>query len=256
MVVLRSKSNDALKLYKKLATERKYRLREGLFAIEGFRVIDEARRSGIEFHAVFITEELYRAHADMFLSFPKVCAISDELSRYLSEAESPQGIFAVCKMPVRGGLALTRGGRYILMYRLQDPGNVGAIIRTADAFGVDGVVTVDCCDVYAPKVLRSAAGGVFKANVRDMDLDEAMSAFRENGIKTFASVTDGGAAAIEDCDFSGAAVLLGNEGNGLPEDVVSLCGEAFTIRLRAGSQSLNAAVAAGIIMYNMRRFSD
>jgi TrmH family RNA methyltransferase len=250
---LHSKENRRIKLCKQLMSDGKHRAKHGLFVLEGLRSVNAAALSDAEITAVFVTRGFRSAHPEAVPDSADVFLITDELSAYLSDTETPQGLFALCKIPAAGGFTVTGDGRYILLHNLQDPGNLGTIIRSADAFGIDALFTVNCCDLFSPKVIRATAGGIFRVNIRSLDLESAFALFRSNGIKTIASVTDHGARPVGGRGFNGTAVFIGNEGNGLPPGVVSACDETLTIRLRGGADSLNAAVAAGIIMYEMSK---
>lgn len=150
----------------------------------------------------------------------------------------------------------SKGGRYLVLDNLQDPGNVGTILRTADAVGVDGVVMCNnCCELYNPKTIRSAMGSVFRLDIYSADtLYEVCGMFGKNGIKTCAAVVDSSAVSVTECDFSGdCAVVIGNEGNGLSAEDANVCDEKITIRMQGNINSLNAAMAGGIILWEMFR---
>ncbi|MCL2052871.1 MAG: RNA methyltransferase [Oscillospiraceae bacterium] len=250
MQEINSKDNPKIKLYRKLSDDRKCRAEHGLFVLEGVRLVDEAESAGWA-DSIFITKSFLENYGRSFTDVHddiSVYVIADELSKKLSDTENPQGIFAICKTP-EYCCEIRHNGRYILLHHIQDPGNLGTIIRTADAFGIDGIITVDCCDIFNPKVIRSTMGGIFRVNVLNLSIDKAFAALREKSIATYAAVADKNASSFEVLSFSGGcAVLIGNEGNGLPEDITARCTQKFTIKTRI---SLNASVAAGIIMYKL-----
>lgn len=147
-----------------------------------------------------------------------------------------------------------KDGRYILLSSMQDPGNIGTILRTAAAFGLDGVfLSSDCPDLYSPKVLRATMGGIFKIplEVSD-DLTEVIDRLQEAGIRVCAAALDGQAVPLQQAGLgNGCAVVIGNEGNGLPGHLIERCGQAVMIPMRPDSESLNAAMAAGIFLWEM-----
>ena len=163
----------------------------------------------------------------------------------------PQGVYAVCKIP-ESRFAIKPEGKYIGLWGLQDPGNVGTVIRTADALGMDGVVLSEgSCDLYSLKVLRAAMGSAFRLPV----LAAPMEAFlRESGLTSFASVVDASAPSILDTRFPpGCILLIGNEGNGLSKEQVSKCARRVTIPMKGRAESFNAAMAATIFIWEMAR---
>ena len=146
------------------------------------------------------------------------------------------------------------GGKYIVLNSLQDPLNIGTVIRTADALGINGVVLCKCCDLYNPKVVRGTMGSVFRIKTIETDFEDIISEFEEKGITSFAAVVDKSSQSLVDCDFSnGCAVVIGNEGNGLSKEDIELCDEKFTIKMHGSIESFNASTAATIILWEMSR---
>lgn len=263
MQKITSKDNPSVKLYRKLLSGKKYRRENGLFVLEGVRLIEDAVKENAELHSVFVTEDCYKKlsqHGEAldFLERGGVNSflIPDEFGDKFSDTDNPQGIFAVCGMLDKPAFSDTirNGGKYLLLHSLQDPGNLGTIIRTADAVGVDAVFLADCCDLYNPKVIRSTMGSIFRLNVSEIDFERDFPEFEKQGIPTFAAVVDSDAVSLTSCDFSrGGAVLIGNEGNGLPKEVSEMCSERLTIKMQGNVNSLNAAMAAGIIMWELMK---
>lgn len=270
MLEITSADNPKIKLYRKLASEKKHRRESGLFTLEGTRLVADAIAENAKLQAVFVTESCFEkisrgetAVRREALEFPansdgktetEVFLIPDGIGEKMSSTDNSQGIFAVCgcldKPPVSD--TIKSGGKYILLHRVQDPGNLGTIIRTADAMGVDAVFLAECCDLYNPKTVRSTMGSLFRLNVYEVDLDEVFPLFGQRSIPSFAAVIDSDAVSLTDCDFSrGAVVLIGNEGNGLPKDVSEMCGHKLTVKMHGSVNSLNAAMAAGIIMWEL-----
>ena len=149
---------------------------------------------------------------------------------------------------------LLENGKYVVLYGLQDPGNVGMIIRTADALGMDGIIMSGSCDLYSPKVIRSTMGSVFRMNICiENDSEKLFDILSQGGITACASVIDKDAEKITQCGFEGGqAVFIGNEGNGLPADIAQRCKQKVIIPMHGNINSLNAAMAAGILMYCFR----
>lgn len=274
-VVMRSitsSENPNIKLYRNLADSKKRRRESGMFTIEGVRLVSDALAENVKLHSVLVTEScmekilrgetvIQREALDFTVGRSdtdgtEVFLIPDGIGDKMSSTDNSQGIFAVCcgldKPPISD--TIKNGGKYILLHRIQDPGNLGTIIRTADAMGVDAVFLAECCDLYNPKTVRSTMGSLFRMNVYEVVFDEAFQIFENRDIPTFAAVVDGNAESLTDCDFSrGGAVLIGNEGNGLPKEVSDMCGKRITIKMNGNINSLNAAMAAGIIMWELTK---
>ncbi len=260
-VKITAKDNPAVKHYKRLRDQKKARRAENLFVIEGLRIACDALQKIGCVQQLFVTDSAWEKHGDLLLremqETGKLIHISDAVGDVMTDTEHTQGIFAVCHMPERKPLAevLKQQGRYLVLCNLQDPGNMGMILRTADALGVDAVLTCGSCELYSPKVVRATMGSVFRVPVFDVsDAQELLELLHENEIHTYAAVPAKSAVPLPKCSFSdGCAVWIGNEGNGLPADVIEACGTAVTIPMQGGPESLNAAMAAGILMWEMMK---
>lgn len=258
--VIKSKDNPKIKLFKKLLSSKKERYRYKLFALEGSRLVFDALKSGAEIRQIYFTKSAVQKHNDDIEKLPedmRVSIISDEIGNYISATEHTQGVFAQCSFADNTTVSgkIKNSGRYAVLYKLQDPGNAGMIIRTADALGLDGVIFCESCDVYNPKVVRATMGSMFRVPVfRDINEDELFSALSDAGIESFAAVVDRNAQDVKKIDFSkGGAVFIGNEGNGLDREITAKCAERITIKMNGNTESLNAAMAAGIIMWELMR---
>ena len=256
MQLITSKDNPNIKLFRKLTESKKCRRETGMVPLEGIRLISDAVKENAELHSVFVTESFLEKQGEA-LDFPSsvsLFVIPDELGKSISDTSSAQGVFAVCKAIEKPHFSqvIKRGGKYLLLCNLQDPGNLGTIIRTADAVGLDGVFLSECCELYNPKVIRSTMGSLFRLNVSEVSFEEIFPLFEQRGVPSYAAVIDRDAVSLTDCDFSGGGVvLIGNEGNGLPESITKACEKKLTIKMNGNINSLNAAMAAGIIMWEL-----
>lgn len=264
-----SKDNPKIKLCMKLASSKKVRQETGLFFIEGARLCGDAlkewRLGRLDISAVFASENALQKYCDYidlkFFEDSKsdiFYTVDENICKKISDTKANQGVFAIVKIKDNRLYldCIKPGGKYLILNNLQDPGNLGTLLRTADAVGIDGVVlSNNCCDVYNPKVLRSAMGSIFRVNVYiSNDFSETVEVFKNKGIKISAAVVDKDAVSIINADFSrGSAVVIGNEGNGLSRDDVLLCDERITIKMHGNINSLNAAMAGGIILWEMKR---
>lgn len=258
-----SKDNANIKLCRKLSDSRKARREQGLFLLEGARLVCDALKENAELHLVFFTqtalkkaengEGKYGEALNLPDGVPRFL-IPDELGEKISGTEGTQGVFAVCAIPkpVSAENVIRSGGKYVVLHTLQDPGNMGTVIRTADALGVDGVIAVGCCDPFNPKTVRSAMGALLRVNVMEMSEEDMFDVLRSKDVKTCAAVIDSDAVSVKECDFSsGAAVVIGNEGNGLSRETAEKCDERITIKMHGTADSLNAAAAASILMWEL-----
>ena len=257
-----SRKNDIIKYASKLKTDSDFRRKEGKFLSEGARLCRDAAESGIVIEAVFYTEKALEKYGDylqtIFSTARNCYLIESHVADLLGDTKNPQGIFSICRTPAFGetvdGLVKTR--KYIALQRLQDPGNLGTILRTAEALGINGVLlTDDCCDPFNPKSLRSGMGAAFRLPLYQMENGEQLvRELNSCGFFTFAAVPDRDAISVTDCGFSdGAVVFVGNEGNGLSKQVVELCQKKITIPMKGRAESLNAASSAAVLMWEMMR---
>lgn len=229
--------------------EKKGRDAAGIFLAEGPKMVAEALNAGFAAEAVLV-------RSDFHVPFPlpsgvPVYELPDHVFRSVCDTRTPQGLAAIIRftaLPLKGSLLVALDG-------LQDPGNMGTVIRTADAAGFDGVIVgPDCVDVFSPKVLRATMGSVFHVGLSfPPSLPEALRNYRDEGFAVISSQLDG------DPFFSRAPVapplvlVIGNEGNGISAEVRSLATHRLRLPMRGKAESLNASVAAGIMMYDLVR---
>lgn len=257
-----SKDNQWVKEWRRLNDSAKYRRESGLFAIEGARLCADALRSNVSLQAVLYTSSALAAYGNvvepLLAAADTAVEISPELSRYMGDTMNPQGVFCIAKM-LDNSLIIDKIniiGTYSALEDIQDPGNMGTIIRTAEALGLDGILLSDgCCDIYNPKVLRASMGGVFRMPLmRVGDMAQTVVTLQEKGLTAFACVVDSSATPITSANMGkGAVALIGNEGNGLRAETVAVCKHSVTIPMAGRAESLNASMAAGIILWEMCR---
>lgn len=255
--VIESTDNKRIKKVMKLIKSSSYRREQQLFVIEGKRLCGDALLSGVDIREVYFSEEYAAKNpddAEALTQNAEGFLLSDKAMKKLSDTVSNQGVLAVCGFISRAGDDIKPGGRYIAGENIQDPANIGAIARSAEALGCDGIIfSSDSCDIYNPKVLRASMGAIFRLPVfipQDMNsfLVEAQSA----GFKIFASVPDRTACDISDAGFcDGSIAFVGNEGRGLSSNVLTIADQVFTIKMKGRAESLNAAAAAAIIIYEL-----
>ncbi|MBO5929078.1 MAG: RNA methyltransferase [Clostridia bacterium] len=261
-----SRDNRLVKEYRKLAADAKYRHQSRRFVLEGARLCGDAASSSVTIETVLFTA---RAQAQYSESVRAVCAvavtaytISDALASYLGDTQTPQGIFCIAALPTRRELCsqeLKPNGRYAALECVQDPANLGTVIRAAEAFGLDGLILSDgCCDPYSPKVLRGSMGGVFRLPLYfTTSLANVLRGLSEKGFTTAACVVESEAVSVQQASLgAGTVCVIGNEGNGLSADTKAACSLQVTIPMGGRAESLNASVAAGIVFWEMVRGED
>ena len=257
--IITSKDNPVIKLYQKLSDSKKERLQYGLFVLEGLRIVEDALREEARVSHLILTKQAFDRFGDEFLQADlrdtKTLVISNELGNRIASTSTTQGVFAICGIPEEKVPVFADNGRYVVLFGLQDPGNVGMIIRTADALGIDGIFMCGSCDLYSPKVIRSTMGSVFRENIYIIGSeDELFEVLKSGGVTTSAAVIDTDAEKVTECGFTGRqAVFIGNEGNGLPAEVSRRCDRRVTIPMNGTINSLNAAMAAGILMWELKK---
>ena len=224
------------------------RRKEGLFIAEGERLVAEIPAEDID--SLYASESYISSHhgADVDQVLP------DDVYKKLSDTVHPQGILAVVKMRMYDPEELPDGDLYMILESIQDPGNLGTIIRTAEAAGVTAVImNKGCADVYSPKTVRSTMGSLFRVPFLYAEgIKEAVEIVKQKGATVYAA--DLGGKLLSDADIKGKrAFIIGNEGNGISEEAGELADEKICIPMKGKVESLNAAVSAAILMYWRQR---
>ncbi|MBT9330215.1 RNA methyltransferase [Acidipila sp. 4G-K13] len=230
---------------------------EGAISIEGEHLVQEALRSGIQFHAVFVRSGNQAALKR--LSLPEeisVIELTPEVFASAVQTETPQGIAALIEPPRFALQDVLKGAQplVVVVAALQDPGNLGTLVRSAEAFGATGVVVLPgTVSVWNPKALRASSGSAFRLPVVFSSLDDLTAMLRENKVVLYASTAESGVACCDADLTTASAILIGNEGGGLPAEILRMADERITIPTPGPVESLNAGVAAGILLYEAAR---
>lgn len=259
MNYINSVDNKNIKEVKKLM-EKKERFRAKKYVIEGEKLIEDAIESRAEFEKFLVSESFYKKSTDFMIrlnSKNDVYVLKDNLFKAIKTTETTQGILAVVKMPLSyfQGFSIKNKKFLLILEDIQDPGNMGTIIRTADAFGVDGLlVSNGCVDIYNPKVVRSTMGGIFRVPICKFDkIEEIIVLLKGNGIEVYASSLET-KNSIESVIFNKkTALIIGNESNGVSKKVLKEVDKRVKIPISEKTDSLNAAVATGILVYEIKR---
>ena len=255
--IITSRENPLIKLVAALQVSSEKRRRNGLFVLEGLRICKDACDNGIRFDKLIVSDaaaEKYAADTEKFSLISDECyKIPDSLFKKISDTKTPQGIIAVAKMPVTGSCGIDKNGKYIALENVADPSNLGAISRTAEALGVNGIIlSSDGCDPYSPKALRASMGTLLRVPV--FVTESFAETLKSTGLKRYACVVDKTAESIKEQSFeNGSVVMIGNEANGLTDSAKQSADVLVTIPMTGRAESLNAAAAAAIAMWEMMK---
>ncbi|HQQ88798.1 MAG TPA: RNA methyltransferase [Oscillospiraceae bacterium] len=250
-----SRENPMIKEAAALLKSKRAREENGLFLAEGARLCAEASRSSIAVRRLFLTEEAKEKYPDYLRDLIPAAAdvqeITPPVAEKLSDTKTPQGVFAVCEFP-ENRADFDRDGLFVVLDGLQDPGNIGTILRTCDAMDVRGVLLCGSADIWSPKVLRASMGCLFRLPVAVFaDAAEAFSALHRHGCTVFASTLSANSVPLNQVRFpKRSAVVIGNEGSGIPEEDLARSDTLVTIPMPGRAESLNAASAAAILIYS------
>ncbi len=252
-IKITSKDNDTIKSITRLQSSAKQRKEEGVFVLEGLRLCMDAYENGFNPLKVFVSETASVNYSKEISCLCRNCCsylVADSLFNKISDTVTPQGILCIYSIPDFDSFQIKTNGRYIALDNLQDPSNLGAISRTAEALGIDGLFIQGGCDPYSPKSLRASMGALLRIPV--VKTDDMFSLFKKYDLKTFATVIDKDAVSVDKDIFSnGCVVIIGNEANGVSAETRSKSEVKITIPMSGKAESLNAAVAASIVMWEM-----
>ena len=249
--------------------DKKYRDRAGLFLVEGEKLVLEAAARGLPVVRIFVAEgkvngilpRLQQAYAGEKYNDTEIFVLSDECFLKISSEKSPQGVIAVLKyldifksstIIYDEDILFLRDRRTVMLYGVQDPGNLGAVIRSAVAFGTECLILSEgCADVYNAKTIRAAMGSLFSLRIFVVsDFASAVRKMQSLDRRVLAAELRDGAYSLSDVSLSNRdCVLIGNEGHGIPAEISALCDASVFLPISDGAESLNAAVAASIFLW-------
>lgn len=250
MIEINSVNNSKIKEFRKLL-QKKYRKEEGKYLIEGFHLVEEALKSKVHYVQLLATPKAYARLVNKKIAEDKVIMINEAICDHLSATKNSQEVFMV--LPINQPKHFSfEYGKWVVLDNLTDPGNVGTIIRTADAAGFDGVVlSQESVDLYNPKVQRSMQGSQFHIQLIQTPVLNAIASFKENGLPVYVSVLDKTAKTLNNCPaIPELALVIGNEAHGASQEVIATADKKIFIPIKGQAESLNAAVAAGIMIYH------
>lgn len=260
MPIISSKDNKLIKDTVKLKNSARHRRQSGMFIAEGVRVCVDAMLSEAEIEIFFTTEAAAEKNPREFEKISryskKTFYVTSAVFAQISDTQTPQGFLCVIKTLDKSCQfdTIKVNGKFIALDNMQDPNNMGTVLRSCEAFGVDGVImSRDCCDVYSPKVVRGSMGAVFRLPFIICDSIAGWLTTNPK-LNSYAAVVDSDASLLTEIDFKLPCVaVIGNEGNGLKQQTIDVCGNRITIPMSGKAESLNASAAAAILIWEMTK---
>lgn len=241
-----SRQNSLLRHIRKLQSSKSYRSECGEFVAEGTKLLEEAAKWWPGLETVVCRENL------TLCTIPdsvRVIRVPDDVLKSISTVDTPQGAIFVCRLPENTAAVLRPG--MLLLDGIQDPGNLGTILRTADALGVPIALLDGCADPYSFKTVRASMGAVFRMAVPRISEDEALAQCVENGLMLTTTAMNDHAADIRSCDLTRAVCVIGSEGQGVRKSLLEKANQSVIIPMQMHCESLNAAIAAAIVMWQL-----
>lgn len=252
MESITSRQNPLAVHIRKLGAEGKYRRSQKQYLCEGEKLVGEALRwsAGVE----TLVYARGKTPPEDLPQEIRLVEVPEGLFESLSTVETPQGVLAVCRRPETALPETMAPGGYLVLDGLQDPGNVGTIWRTADALGAAGVVLLPrCADPFSPKTVRSTMGACFRLPVWETDLEHLCPRLEAAEIPLYATALREDTADVRELPLERAAVVIGSEGRGISQEALSRCEKTIRIPMRERCESLNAAAAATVVLWEMAR---
>jgi len=236
---------------RKLSSSRSYRAECGEYLCDGVKLLEEAVKWNAPIRTVVFSDGV---EIPSLPSGVRVAVVSAELMKSVSPMETPQGALFTVALPETQRPKLLTGRHYLVLDGVQDPGNVGTILRTADAFACDGVFLVNACaDAYSPKTSRATMGAIFRREVYPCTVEELTELLSKSGIPLYGTALRDDTCTLGELSLDCAAVAIGSEGRGLSREVLDRCEKTIKIPMSARCESLNAAIAAGVVLWEMYR---
>ena len=241
-----SRKNPLLQQVKKLLSSRKEREQAGLFVSDGTKLLEEAVKYDLGLHTVILSDGVEAEIPDRV----RLVRVPGDVMASISPMQSPQGALFLCRLPDPQPLEVKPG--MVLLDGIQDPGNLGTMLRTADALDIPLCLLEGCADPYSHKVVRSSMGAVFRRPVIRATWEQVSSACREAGIPVAVTALSDRAKDLRQADLKNMAVVIGSEGQGVRQEILQNADAELIIPMNPRCESLNAAVAATIVMWQMK----
>ena len=246
-----SRANPLVARLRKLNARRAARREEGVFVGEGPKLLGEALRWQVSLETVVYATGTQLPHLPPSV---RLVEVPDSLLQAVAQTQTPQGVVFIGQTPTTDLPRELTGDRYLILDGVQDPGNVGTIWRTADAFGADGLILCQgCADPWGPKTVRATMGAAFRLPVWEASLEEAAARLREADIPLYATALRADTRDVRELSLGRSGVIIGSEGRGVSQLSLELCQQTVKIPMLERCESLNAAVAASVVLWEMAR---
>ena len=242
-----SRKNPLMQQVKKLLSSRSERRKQGLFVADGTKLLEEAVKHWPGLQTVILADGVEAQVPEGV----RIVRVPEEIMEYISPMEAPQGALFLGRLPERAEFVPQKG--MLILDGVQDPGNIGTILRTADAMDVSVVLLDGCADPWSWKVIRSTMGAVFRVPVVQAGWDEVLEKCREAGIPIGVTALSDRAVDIRSANLSQMALVIGSEGRGVRKEVLENADQELIIPMNPHCESLNAAIAAAIVMWEIKR---
>lgn len=247
-----SRQNPLITRLRRLGAEKKTRRAQGVFLCEGTKLVGEALRWGPPPELLAVAEGT--APPAELPAGVRVVEVPEALLRAVSTVETPQGMLAVCRTPDTAPPETLPEGRLLVLDGVQDPGNVGTILRTLDAFDADGLLlTGGCADPYGWKAVRSSMGAVFRRPIYSGTPEELAALLHRSGLPLYGAALREDTVDARQADYTRCTLAIGSEGRGLSREVLNLCDQTIRIPMSDRCESLNAAIAAAVLLWESWR---
>lgn len=234
--------------------QKKTRMREKRFTVEGEKSVSDAVKSGKSIYLIAVSESFYNNASFNYPDGTRIVVIKDELFTGLCDTVTPQGILAVINIDTSDKFITDKSKIYVYCDNISDPGNLGTIIRTADAAGAGGVMlSPGCADLYSPKTVRSSMGSFFNIDIWTDVSKNKIESLKRDGFRLYAGALRNDSTIYTEIDYTSPSIIIvGNEANGVSEEILGIS-EHIIIPIEGKAESLNAAVAAAVIIYEAVR---
>ena len=251
MEIITSRTNPLCTHIRKLASSASYRRSKGEFLCDSPKLLEEVLLHGGNLHTIVCTEECERPPVPAGVRLAQVPA---DVMKSISPSQTPQGVLSVCGIPENDLPETLSGKRYMVLDGVQDPGNVGTILRTADAFRADGLFLVNACaDLYNPKTVRATMGAVFRCPVWSIDVESLKQLLCASNLPLYGAALRDDTADARTVDYTRCAIAIGSEGKGLSAEMLNACNQTVLIPMNEHCESLNAAIAAAVLLWEASR---
>ena len=244
-----SRQNPLMTHLRKLASSRSYRKKSGEYLCDGTKLLDEALKWGAPVQTAVFSDGV---EIPTLPDTVRAVRVSEDLMRSVSPMETPQGVLFTVALPETKLPETLAGKHYLVLDGVQDPGNVGTLWRTADAFGADGMILLPgCADPWSPKTLRATMGACFRLPVWEGVLDDLVPKLAQAGLPLYATALREDTVDLREMDLRRCAIAIGSEGRGVSQAVLDASAKTVKIPMAEQCESLNAAIAGAVVLWQM-----